>query len=1776
MSPKNITPRINLTRHIDRVDQILYASKAQRLLSISADQTIRIIDTISFELVAVLHPLIGLEKDGILMAGALSHDETLLAIGGNIGEDKSEIIILNWQENKIVTQIKGHIGGVRGLAFSPGDQWLVSGGRDHLVKVWDTENWQTTATLEGHRGGIEAIAYAPSGLFFASGSLDSSINIWKHVGNHWQLHQSLKGHSSLVLSLAFAPQGNLLVSGGQEANLIFWDINKNWQPTVVKRETQTVGAISFSKNGRFLAFKEEQIKRTSWIATPKPEFRLQVFDFVKQQFVAPLTNHSNTILSSCFIEEDKIASAAGDGTVIIQNIHDDHIHYQSPNNSQPITAVGLVTNELETGFGHSMTGRRPYPLTHSFNWSKLTFQKGLVPNKAYIQNQALSFKNVSISQLNNHHLQISNGHKILLEDLKDGRLQDFGFTADGHIIVAADFTIKKYDIQGNFSGEYVGHTGEIRGFSLTQDGQYLVSAGTDHQLKLWNVSTGELLASLYVQNDGEWVCWSPEGFYEASPKGKDLISFFEKITSDQVPFLVTHEKYYQYYHRPNNLKQIIASGSASKIIQPQPAKVLSIEIISATETTATKNYSFSGIIESDSPLTKIQLFHNQQPINLTSDFSETVPRYIIQETVNLKIGVNQFELTVENQTGQQKVKTCKIPYQPKPELVLSTGHAAAVKVMAFSPDNKLLATGSLDNVIKIWDIPTQRLKFSIQANINNAGGGLGIYALHFSKDGKTLLSTNGSQQIALYDTETGHLKQAMHDGLKIDYYINDLLFTEDEKYILTGDTEGCIKLWSLAARKVVHRLTNFTKAIKKIALHPNNKILYTLDSTGQITFWDLTNKKVIKTIVLDLPATKASFNNFFLKISQDGQYLVAGNSQAKCLHIFQTDNGEKVQSIHFNAVPALIDIAFVANEHQLLIGGMEVPIKVWDINTGKYHKKIGAESKQFQSLAVSSDGKYVASAEGILGLTGINIHELARQKETYQLGSVVSAINAIKYIPNSSMIIFGGIDALLYGWDFELGQKITIEQVHESCYLATRGINTIATSNDGQFMATAGCDKKIFLWEIKSKRFSKTHELTHQDDINDLAFTSDGKFLASASVDRTIKVWEVVTGACVATLAGYNRGISAIAFSPDNQLLVGGNFEEIKLWNWKKQMVIKQVTTNFQSIFPASKSPLPKEVFVLKEYSFTEKISLVFAPDGHSILVAGEAFNQGTIYAWAFNRDSWNLYCKIAPNFAQKITSLSFDPSHQYLLAGTSNPFNISVIDFNAKTVLHTLVGHQENVADLAFSASGKQLFSISHDGSLKVWDWESSQLIGSMNTHEGKNFTWSTPEGYFYSSKSSAKELAFKLDHQLIPFEQFDLLLNRPDLVLERFGYAQKAQIMAYRNAYLKRLQKMNLKVEDLKLDFANIPIIHIQRPDSNNFVKEASYSFNCVVNGRNTPITQIHIYVNDVPIYGRTGLDYTGKQQVEIREKINIELSNGKNKIQISAHNQSGIESLKETFYVTYEGVPKQSNLHIIAIGVNEYDHLQNLSFPEKDARDIIQLFQHSPLNYRQTKVYPLLGNQASLHQLNQLETNLKQTNVDDVVIVFYSGHGFLDTQGNFFLSTKIADTNNPNQTAIPYESIENLLDGIPARQKLVFIDACHSGEIDRENKQIEVSTPADIKGTTKGMRVRRSNFSKSNGFELMRELFVDLRRGTGATIISAAQGIELAQESTRWNNGVFTHAILKGLQEKRADLNKDGAISITDLQKYVAELVSKLTDGLQQPTSRVENISNDFRIW
>ncbi|HWY35717.1 MAG TPA: ankyrin repeat domain-containing protein, partial [Nitrosopumilaceae archaeon] len=92
----------------------------------------------------------------------------------------------------------------------------------------------------------------------------------------------------------------------------------------------------------------------------------------------------------------------------------------------------------------------------------------------------------------------------------------------------------------------------------------------------------------------------------------------------------------------------------------------------------------------------------------------------------------------------------------------------------------------------------------------------------------------------------------------------------------------------------------------------------------------------------------------------------------------------------------------------------------------------------------------------------------------------------------------------------------------------------------------------------------------------------------------------------------------------------------------------------------------------------------------------------------------------------------------------------------------------------------------------------------------------------------------------------------------------------------------------------------------------------------------------------------------------------------------------------------------------------------------------------------------------------------------------------------------------------------------------------------------------------------------------MFTDLRKTSGATVISSAGGTEYAIEGAEWNNGVFSYSMINALRKHKADADNDGRVYLSELQKYIEEDVPKITFGKQQPTSRSENISNDVLIW
>ncbi len=590
-----------------------------------------------------------------------------------------------------------------------------------------------------------------------------------------------------------------------------------------------------------------------------------------------------------------------------------------------------------------------------------------------------------------------------------------------------------------------------------------------------------------------------------------------------------------------------------------------------------------------------------------------------------------------------------------------------------------------------------------------------------------------------------------------------------------------------------------------------------------------------------------------------------------------------------------------------------------------------------------------------------------------------------------------------------------------------------------------------------------------------------------------------------------------------------------------------------------------------------------------------------------------------------------------YDTEGLSSSHSFEVYDIAQKKVVKTIICATELKGEYIWSnyidKKTNQLLLGTYNGNLFIWDLKDGKFVRKINALEAiitniytdkkyiyvqggaeiKIFDKNTgkpyigilarlvdytlletifflEDGYYMMDKNMMSFVAFSIKNKTYTFDQFDLQYNRPDIVLERVGFSSKELIESYRKAYEKRLRKLNFDPKNFEKDKSfNVPELQLKNQE-NYFkdVKEAIYPLTFEAKDALFNLDRLNLYINGVPIFGMKGKDLRAKNTKTYNETIALELSSGKNVIEISVLNEKGVESLKEKLEINFivENTQKPV-LHLVTIGVSEYQNAQmNLKYATKDGKDLADLLQMQVQKqkdvFQSVKYHALFDKDATKENILNLKKELQKTNINDVVMVFVSGHGLLDKDLDYFLATNNVDFANPKAKGLPYDELENLLDGIPARQKILMMDACHSGEIDKE----EIALVAKNEAISNDKNIKFKNFDKKtvtnknvglqNSFELSKQMFTDLRKGSGTTVLSAAGGVQLAQESSEWQNGAFTYCVLSGLKNMKADLNKDGKIMLSELQNYLFTEVPRITGGLQQPTSRIENLVNDFRFW
>lgn len=514
------------------------------------------------------------------------------------------------------------------------------------------------------------------------------------------------------------------------------------------------------------------------------------------------------------------------------------------------------------------------------------------------------------------------------------------------------------------------------------------------------------------------------------------------------------------------------------------------------------------------------------------------------------------------------------------------------------------------------------------------------------------------------------------------------------------------------------------------------------------------------------------------------------------------------------------------------------------------------------------------------------------------------------------------------------------------------------------------------------------------------------------------------------------------------------------------------------------------------------------------------------------------------------------------LLAVTGSK-QIEIYRIKDLSLVSTCAGHSDQVNDIGFNTAYDEVMSLGDDHLVRVWEITTGKLKYEIINLGKEDFLIRLPDGKYFSSKDAARQLYYlNADSDPISFDQLDAFLNRPHEVLSNIVQVNPKLLEVYQKAYAKRQSR--LKVGEL--DINHLPQLEFVQKDEISFDQQTdSIQLRLVGQSTVSELQSLVVWVNDnpvlqTPISGTNQLDTT----------IWIQLSDGLNRIEGRISDSEGRQSFKKPLLVdNHESSP--SKLYFVGIGM---EHFANpgyeLNYCVKDIRDITAALHE---RYGDQMIIDTIFNEDfTLQRLDSVRNLLQGSGINDRVIICYSGHGLLDKDLNYYLSGYGVDFDHPENGGIPYSSFEALLSDIPARKKLMLLDACHSGEIDKTESYDSLSS--DTTGTLvvggKGAKVKNLNptIGLENSFELMQELFINLKDGTGATIISAASGTQFAFEKGDLNNGVFTFAVLELL-------NNPDPVTVMQLKRHVGKRVEEITHGKQKPTSRTETRVFDWEL-
>ena len=577
-----------------------------------------------------------------------------------------------------------------------------------------------------------------------------------------------------------------------------------------------------------------------------------------------------------------------------------------------------------------------------------------------------------------------------------------------------------------------------------------------------------------------------------------------------------------------------------------------------------------------------------------------------------------------------------------------------VASVAFSPDGTILATGSRNQSVKIWDLKTGR-QVVLWEDKEGIGGSDTMGLVAFSPDGTRLALGFDDGGVGLWDVATQTQVAFLKGHVEA---VTSVSFSSDSATLASGSWDGTVKLWDVKTQQLLDSFDG-SYAGTSVSFSPDGGTLIAGGRDGLIRIWDARTRQV-----LDILEGYADEDGILWLSDRSGILSVAFSPNSTIFASGAADGTvllwQEKRAIEFskhNPAYGIRSVSF-SPDGSMIASGSTHGTQLWDVSTEMQIAALAGPTFGVRSVAFSPDGTLIASGgwDGIEGAEsgiGVDYDIMLWDVHTQRLLGSIDAhdVSSVSFSPDGTLIVSGSDGGMIILWDVATQRQVAAWEGD-----VDEGSHSVVFSPDGSMLASAhSYSYRIKLWDVGTRQLLDTLK-GHTGAVYSVAFSPDGTTLASVGGRDGVILWDVKTRERITTLKGHTGWLFSVAFSPDGTELAAGS------WGWDRTVTVWDVKTQ---------EPIVTLV------GHTDRVSSVsYSPDGNTLATGSK---DGTILLWGRNPS----FISVDYTAFGKITSNRLEGPQLY--QNIPNPFN-------SQTILSYFLPKPGSVSIEVFTLTGQRV----------------------------------------------------------------------------------------------------------------------------------------------------------------------------------------------------------------------------------------------------------------------------------------------------------------------------------------------------------------------------------------------------------------------------------------------------------------------------------------------------